>query len=349
MRVGILTIFSVPNYGAMLQSYGLVSYLRSTGVDAEVINYHQPALDELFRFKWRFPPAVNHWRRLRNCRSFVQKMIPHGAITVRGPEEFQRHIPQYDAFITGSDQVWFTGPVQYFDRLFFLDFPAPGKRKISYAASVGGNDSFGEFEEDVRRAVNSLDHVGLRDAHTESLVRPLTGKPITRNVDPVLLYDFNELLRDRPPVRDPYILVFGDFRADLAQVIRDVRNATGIKNVVSLQYPCPEATFRIPSPGPEDWLNWFRHAAFVVTSYYHGTVVAAKFNRPFVSVPTPGRQHKVATFLEALLLRGRCFHGANELANLQEIAREALVWKRVNAELDGLVSASKAYLYQSLD
>jgi hypothetical protein len=348
MKVGILTIFSIPNYGAMLQSHGLSSYLRSEGVDAEVINYRQPALDAYFRFKWSFPPAVNHWRRLRNCDRFAKNSIRTGSGPVTGPADLQAHVSQYDAFITGSDQVWFTGPVQYYDPMFFLDFPAPGKRKISYAASAGGNESFGEFEETVRAAIDGMDHVGVRDAHTESLVRPLTDKPITRNVDPVLLYGFDELLSDRSPVSEPYILVFGDFRGKLAQVIRDVRRATGIKKVITLQYPCPEADQRLPSPGPEAWLNWFRHAAFVVTSYFHGTVVSVKFNRPFVSVPTPGRRHKVATFLEPISLRQRCFNDENELRNLPAVACEAISWQPVNADLDVLVTTSKSFLRDSL-
>jgi hypothetical protein len=348
MKVGVLTIFAVPNYGAMLQAHGLSSHLRGAGVDAEVVNYRQPALEEYFRFQWKFPPAVNHWRRLRNCSRFVENTIPKSPEVVRSFEEFQRHVSRYDAFITGSDQVWFTGPVQYYDRMFFLDFPAAGKRKISYAASAGGNENFGEFEDRVRNALEGFDHLGLRDAHTESLVRPLTDKPISRTVDPVFLYGFEELLSEKPPMNEPYVLVFGDFRGGLARVVRDVRNTTGIRKVVSLQYPCPEADVRLSSAGPVEWLNHFRHASFVVTSYFHGTVAAAKFHRPFVSVPTPGRRHKVATLLEPLGLRHRCFLDAREMERLPEIARETVDWAAVDARLDPMIASSKEFLRTAL-
>ena len=348
MKVGIFTIFAVPNYGAMLQAHGLSSHLRSEGVDAEVINYRQPALEKYFRFQWKFPPAVNHWLRLRNSARFVENTIPKSQEVVRSQEEFQRHVSGYDAFITGSDQVWFTGPVQYYDPMFFLDFPAAGKRKISYAASAGGNENFAEFEERVRGALAGFDHLGVRDAHTESLIRPLTDKPISRTVDPVFLYGFDELLSDRPPVKEPYVLVFGDFRGELAKVVREVRDATGIKKVISLQYPCPEATERIASAGPVEWLNHFKHASFVVTSYFHGTVAAVKFHRPFVSVPTPGRRHKVATLLEPLGLRHRCFLDAREQEKLPQIARETLDWTLVDAKLDPMIAASKEFLRSAL-
>ena len=348
MKVGIFTIFAVPNYGAMLQAHGLSSYLRGEGVDAEVIDYRQPDLESYFRFKWKFPPAVNHWKRLRNCNRFVEETIPKGSATVRSLEEFQQYVSKYDAFITGSDQVWFTGPVQFYDRMFFLDLPAPGIRKISYAASAGGNVDFGEFEGKVRAALDGFDHLGVRDAHTESLIRPLTEKVISRTVDPVLLYGFEELLSEKPPVSEPYVLVFGDFRGDLARVIRDVREATGIRKVISLQYPCPEATCRMATAGPTEWINLFKHASFVVTSYFHGTVAAVKFQRPFVSVPTPGRRHKVATLLEPLGLSRRCFLDSQELDALPGIAGETLDWKAVGGKLAPMIASSKEFLRTAL-
>lgn len=348
MKVGILTIFAVPNYGAMLQAHGLSSYLRGVGHDAEVVDYRQPDLERYFRFKWKFPPAVNHWRRLRKGRRFVAETITTGPVTTRSVEEFERQVSGYDAFITGSDQVWFTGPVQFYDRMFFLDFPASGQRRISYAASAGGNVDFGEFEPRVRGALENFDHLGVRDAHTESLIRPLTEKPITRTVDPVLLYGFDELLSARSPEKVPYILVFGDFRGGLAKVIRDVREATGIRKVISIQYSCPEATNRLATAGPVEWLNYFKHAAFVVTSYFHGTVAAVKFHRPFVTVPTPGRRHKVATLLEPLGLRRRCFLDEAELAALPGIAREAVDWKEADMNLDSMIASSKEFLFNAL-
>ena len=344
MKVGVFTIFAVPNYGAMLQAHGLSSHLRREGISAEVINYRQPELERYFRFKWSLPPAVNHWRRLRNGERFVENTIPISKSVARSLDELRDQLQEYDAFITGSDQVWFTGPVQFYDRMFFLDFPAPGKRKISYAASAGGNETFGEFEDKVKGALAGFDHLGVRDAHTESLIAPLTEKPITRTVDPVFLYGFEELLSAVSPSKEPYILVFGDFRGDLAKVVREARAATGIRKVITLQYPCPEATVRLSSAGPVEWLNHFRHASYVVTSYFHGTVAAVKFKRPFVAVPTPGRRHKVATLLEPVGLRERCFLDAKELDRLSEILRKTPDWAQVEAKLEPMISSSKAFL-----
>ena len=39
MKIGILTYHRAHNYGAMLQAYALLSYLRNNGHDVEIIDY----------------------------------------------------------------------------------------------------------------------------------------------------------------------------------------------------------------------------------------------------------------------------------------------------------------------
>ncbi len=348
MKVGIITVHSVPNYGAVLQAYALATHLRSTGVDVHTIDYRQPHLEEVYRVRWKFPPPVNAWMRVRRNAAFVESRLPLSPGRYRSVEEFRPAIGNYDAFITGSDQVWFTGPVQYFDPMYFLEFPAPGKRKISYAASAGGTTDFGEFAPRVRAALAGYDHIGVRDSHTAQLVAPLAPHTPVQVVDPVFLCDFAQLLDDQPPLAEPYLAVFGDFSSRLDPALRAIIRATGLKMVVSLQYPCPAATRRISAPGPTDWLRWFRHAAFVVTSYFHGAAIAAKFERPFIAIPTPGRRIKVATMLEWMGLRERCFLADPTPAECEALARQPIDWPAARARITDRVVHSKAFLATAL-
>lgn len=348
MKVGIITVHSVPNYGAVLQAYALATHLRSTGIAADTIDYRQPHLEELYRLRWKFPPPINNWLRLRRNTAFVEGRLPLSPGRYHSVEEFLPAIKDYDAFITGSDQVWFTGPVQYFDPMYFLDFPAPGKRKLSYAASAGGTTDFGEFIPRVRAALASYDHIGVRDSHTAQLVAPLAPLAPVQVVDPVFLCDFAQLLDDKPPVAEPYLLVFGNFSGPLDPALRSIIRTTGIKTVISLQYPCPAATRRVAAPGPAEWLTYFRHAAYVVTSYFHGTAIAAKFERPFISIPTPGRRIKVATMLDWMDLRHRCFLADPTPAECEALARQPIDWARPRQALAGRITASQAFLQTAL-
>lgn len=349
MKVGIITVHSVPNYGAVLQAYALAAHLRSTGVDARTIDYRQPHLEEIYRLRWKFPPPVNNWLRLRRNAAFVKGRLPLSPRRCHSLEEFLPTLKDYDAFITGSDQVWFTGPVQFFDRMYFLDFPAPGKRKISYAASAGGTTDFGEFKPRVKEALASYDHIGVRDIHTYQLVAPLAPKPPVQVVDPVFLNDFAALLDDRSPVNEPYLLVFGDFNGPkLDAALRAIIQATGLKTIITLQYPCTAATHRVPAPSPEQWLNHFKHATFVVTSYFHGAAIAAKFERPFVAIPTPGRRIKVSTMLDWMGLRERYVLTEPVPAACAEIACRSMDWSVPRQEIARRVEASKSFLRTAL-
>ena len=104
MKVGIITVHSVPNYGAVLQAYALARHLRRSGVDADTIDYRQPALEEMYRVRWRIPPPVKHWLRMRRSDDFVASRLPLSPFRCRSVEEFLPHAAAYDAFITGSDR-----------------------------------------------------------------------------------------------------------------------------------------------------------------------------------------------------------------------------------------------------
>lgn len=347
MRVGIITIHFVPNYGAMLQAYGLSAYLRSTGVDASVIDYRQPALANYFRLKWRFPPPLKHWLRVKRSAAFVSRHLPLSSSSYSTVQEFEKDLGEYDAFITGSDQVWFTGPVQYFDPMYFLEFQAPNKKKISYAASAGGTTDFAEYKQRAGDALKAYDHLSVRDAHTASLVEPLIGRPPVQVVDPVFLTDFSEL-SGKPPLSEPYLLVFGDFNGKLSDALEAVIRAAGLRTVVSLQYPNKHATHRVASPDPAEWLAYFRHASFVLTSYFHGTAIAVKFQRPFLAIPTPGRRIKVATLLEGVGLAERCILDEPETQECEVKVKTPIAWDEPQKLLNQKIDASRNFLKTAL-
>jgi hypothetical protein len=188
----------------------------------------------------------------------------------------------------------------------------------------------------------------VRDAHTSQLVAPLSPSAPVQVVDPVFLCDFDQLISSKPPVTEPYLLVFGDFSGKLDAPLRAIIAATGLKTIISLQYPCAAATNRVAAPSPEEWLSYFKHAAFVVTTYFHGTAIAAKFERPFIAIPSPGRRIKVATMLDWMGLRSRCFMEAPSPKEAEALAREPIDWLEPRRQVAQSVEKSKAFLEMAL-
>lgn len=304
-KIGIITKHSVPNYGAMLQAYGLAASIKQMGFAAELVDYDQPATTRYFRPALSFPPRLNALKRYWRCKRFVKKRQPRSDFHCTSVDTFLPHVDRYDILFTGSDQVWFTGPVQYYDPMYFLDFPSGKTRKASYAPSAGGIDSFSEFAPKVKSALQDFSHLSVRDDNTEALVREMGFNP-TRVLDPTFLHDFKDLVDSKKrPIDEPYLLIFGNLSEKAAQHASAKAKEFGITRIASLQYKNGIATDRFATPDPIDWLNLYFHASFVVTTYFHGSIFAAKFNKPFVSIPTTGRIKKVSALLKDIDLESQ--------------------------------------------
>lgn len=333
----------------MLQAHGLSSKLTELGYDVEIIDFRQPATENYYRFKWSFPPRINQWFWLRSCRKFVETVHKLSPKTYRSVQEFSIDANQYDALICGSDQIWYTGPVQYYEPMFFLDIPNFKGKRISYAPSVGGGTDFGDFEEQVKNSIRNIDFLSVRDSHTEAVIKKIITAYVTRVVDPVLLYSFSDIVANEPPTNEPYLLVFGNFKGRECDAIKKLADSKGLSNIVSLQYPNSVATQRIPAPSPQEWISYFKHSAYTITSYFHGTVVSIKFQRPFTAIPTPGRRRKVRTLLETLSAEGRYLETVTSPDSLIENSKGPLDWATVSQNLERNVAHSVAFLKQALD
>ena len=162
-KIGIVTHYhNSVNYGGNLQAYALCSFLLNCGYDAEQICFprYEKSLGISFLSKSGkeiFNVAIKRTKRLlllpsqrnklnnenvrtrslkqnrgKNFFYFSQKLIPHSK-TVYTRKNIVDAVDVYDAFITGSDQVWkFDG----YNPIFFLTFVPSNKTKISYAASM---------------------------------------------------------------------------------------------------------------------------------------------------------------------------------------------------------------------
>lgn len=350
VRIGIITKHSVPNYGAMLQAYGLVTHLKNLGHVAELVDYDQPATTAYFKPAWSFPPRINSHRRFWACKRFVARHQPRSNYHCNSVESFLKHADRYDLLFTGSDQVWFTGPVQYYDPMYFLDFALPQVQKASYAPSAGGIETFGEFEGKVKKALDNFSSLSVRDDNTERLLRDLGFDP-TRVLDPTFLHDFHDLInQDSSPVSEPYLLIFGNLSGEAEARTKSKAEELGIKRIVSLQYNSNIATDRLAAPSPIVWLNYFFHASFVCTTYFHGSVFALKFKKPFVSIPTRGRVRKVTALLDDTGLRSQlAIEGKDGFsADLESAFRTEISWDRVEAQKNPKIDSSKAYIESAI-
>ena len=200
MRIGILTIHSAHNYGAMLQAYAMRAYLLGKGHEASVIDYEPDFMNRPYKVlditritrskrpKYSIPAFINEillfrLRRLRR-KPFMAFLHEYICPDSNGP---LKEIPSgFDVYIIGSDQVWNTDITLGFEDPYFAIFPfAHESRKyIAYAASVGKESLTPKQQHEFKKRLDNFDDIFVREESARELLQPLTKRKIEVVLDP---------------------------------------------------------------------------------------------------------------------------------------------------------------------
>ena len=320
MKIGILTYFFASNYGAALQAWALAQLLREAGAQAELINYRCPALARPYALDQIAAKGAGgyllgvagHLARLPRrgkFSSFVETMPLSPSVTRRELPQLGR---EYDAFLTGSDQVW-NCQVNGGDPTYLLDFVPPGVARLSFSASFGFSHLPPGQEEFYRRHLQKFENLSVREESGAKIIGQLLGRRAQVTLDPTLLLPgeaWEALAAGEPADRAPYILVYQlGFSSAMLDFARQLREKTGYPiQVVSLPLGRPlRARWRMDA-GPAQWLRLIRDAEFVVTDSFHGTVFSILFHKRFFT-ETGGSIQKtsgrIGHLLSTLGLEGR--------------------------------------------
>lgn len=338
-KVGIITMHKVPNFGSALQAYALQQKVDSLGCDAEIVDYYYPneyhcekqglayfpqrSLVRLFllnvvgqillflrigKFRKRSIESIERFRLQKNYRRFYRKYFKlsrfYGSM-----DAIKNNPPDYDVYMTGSDQVWnsrFIGG----DSAFFLGFAGAGKPKVSYAASISNRGIDKEYEKKYQQYLKDYKSISVREASTAKIVSDLTGCDVNVVCDPSLLLDKDEWLKICPK----QVLVDGEFLLlyvqsysfdpypNIVSFTQKMAKRLGLKVVVLMGlkegYAVDGATV-FETAGPFEFLQLFRDARFVITTSFHGTAFALNFGKDFYSVVKEinGDDCRIADFL----------------------------------------------------
>ena len=332
MKIGILTILNVNNYGAELQCCALQRKLQKLGYDAEVINYlfginpnHQfdgerrtvpisfkqnlkvrllPVVQNLFCMFHQKNKALRT-QRFNEFHSQYNRLTPIEYPSVKSlyAADFN-----YDVLCIGSDQVW-NYEKGYSLEPFFASFDKKGTKKITYASSIGLSSLSKEAEDVFTKELSMFSQISVREQQASDLLGKLLHRDIDVVLDPTLILDSKEWLEvakfDMCP-QEKYLLVYivtikpCDYVLTLARHIAKERNLK-IVRICRDAYPehSGDDVEEILTAGPSDFVGLFARAEFVVTNSFHGTVFSINFSKPFYSVIKS--QHSTNSRLTSIL------------------------------------------------
>lgn len=324
-KIGILTIHSAHNYGAMLQAYATKAFLMKHEKCVDIINY-QPAfldypykafnIDRMFRSKrpkYLVPAIIRefslYWlrkkRRIRFEDFFNKYICPNMIPVMTIPSD-------YDIYIVGSDQVWNTDITLTYEKPYFADFPFPheSKRYISYASSLG-KDSLNNYEiNEFSKMLKNFDCISVRENSARKLLQPLVSKNIKVVLDPTLLLnrkDWNAICSSKRIINEKYVLVYQIFEnPNVLLKAKNIAQEIGARVFQLVAWPNRALSDQENLQGPSDFVSLIRDADFVVTTSFHGTAFSVIFEKDFYVVRlNNGRDGRAENLLSSINLQNR--------------------------------------------
>ena len=354
MKVGILTILNVNNYGAELQCCALYRKLQQLGYDAEVINYlfgiHPEhvfdgekrtvpiPLKQLIKVKL-LPVVQNMFcmfhqknKRLRNKRfdEFHAKYNHLTSTVYPSVKSLYEAKFNYDVLCIGSDQVW-NYMKGYSLEPFFACFDKNNTKKITYASSIGLSSLSVEAEQVFKKELANFASISVREQQASEILEKLLNRKIDVVLDPTLILNKKEWLEvakyEMCP-KEKYLLVYivtikpCDYVLTLARHIAKRRNLK-IVRICRDAYPEHSGSDveEILTAGPSDFVGLFSKAEFVVTNSFHGTVFSINFSKPFYSVIKShhSTNSRLTSILKKLGLEDRIVPVGSQLPMISDI------------------------------
>lgn len=337
MKVGIITILKVNNYGAELQAYATQAKLKKLGYEAEIIDYlfyknpgHKRTSMSRPVFPFSMSARVKEWvypklmalkslpyretlkRRNSRFARFHQENTSLSR-TYRSMEDLYASHMDYDVYLTGSDQVWNPGIYSSLAP-YFLTFAPAGHKRISYAASFGIS-RIPEFARSYyREQLRSYAAIGVREKDAVEIVKDISGKNAEWVLDPTLLLNRQEWMEvAKPyPVEGDYILMYELTPCPYIRALAEhFHKEKGWRMVRICKNASPEdkdeEVLNIVDAGPAEFLSLMAHATLVITNSFHGTAFSVNFQRDFYTVLPQRKQNngRQRSLLELLGLTGR--------------------------------------------
>jgi len=317
-RIGIITFHGF-NYGAILQCYALQQVLCEMGYITENIQYTPSSEKLMYPIKIKVQKQLRsvvfsliYKERIKKNISFHAQYLSTSGIKYLGKEDIMTNPPLYDAYITGSDQVW-NPKITNGDEIYFLSFVPNEKKKIAYAASFGVREIDNQYNQLYCKLLNEIDYLSVREETGKSIVKKLTGRDSEIVLDPTLLLDKLKWLKisSSSGYRCPFIFCYHMARnKNVSRFIYRNSRILGKKRNLDVVHLGEKEYLKLffwrknnYSAGPSDFIEMFKYSKYVFTNSFHGVVFAIIFNVNFyfITDSTDLRENSLAGRVQSLL------------------------------------------------
>lgn len=351
MKIALLTIWHVGNYGAELQAYATCRILEQLGHDVTIIDFRENEKnnESLKNRLARYISSctLSHYK----FSVFWNRYFPKRTRHYRYYEELLADPPQADLYIIGSDQVWNYKITADKAEAFFLAFGSDKVKRASYASSFGTSiwDASPQLTSTAKRMLSKFVAVSCRESSGIKILKDVFNVNGVEVLDPTLLFDEYFGINSHSVAQDGTLAYYPlstnneltSFSISLASELglraNDINKKILITNTIAWN-----------RPSVKQWVEGIARASFVVTPSFHGLAFSLIYRKQFIIINNninQERKVRITDLLRTLNLEDRFFDSI-------EKAKQSKIWKRaidygvISSQLQTMRLSSINYLKQ---
>ena len=345
MKIAVITMHAVKNYGSALQTYATQKVLTDLGYDVEIIHYiRKKNLDSNLADTWTardrgvaraikrlvLRPTLKRWRVVFN--GYLKKYIHTSKRVYSGEQELLADPVQADVFCTGSDQVWNSGWSQGIEKAFYLTFVPDEVPKVALAASIGTSELSEEECARVFPYLRRYQAISIRETSSAAFLKEKGFDNVSFCLDPTQLLTRDQWLDHALPRKglpEQYILLY---QLNHNPEFDAFALAFAKRKGLPLYRLCTRYDqARLPGkpiflPQVQEWVSILNNAQIVLTDSFHASAFCINLNTQFVAVFPQEYSCRIADLLRLYGLEDRRLTGYDQL----DIADRPIDFDRTN-------------------
>lgn len=271
MKLGIITPYDSANFGAYLQAYANMQYLRSIGHEVCFIKFRSDEQRKKAFYPQKKSIKAQLRQKLRKRHADANYEVMTEALTCFNiVEQKDTCCEGLDGVIIGSDEVWNVNVKTFRNPIFYGIDKIPS---FAYAPSMGNADK-GDFDSypELAEKLKKVHIIGVRDYNTQSIVGEICGEMPDIVCDPTCLLDVSEYpISSQRIVKEKYMLVYAySVPVELRKKIKRYAKQRGLKLIAV----CMDQSWcdQIIHCTPLEFCSLIHYAECVFTTTFHGTI-----------------------------------------------------------------------------
>lgn len=294
MKIGILSMQRILNYGSFFQAYALKKVIESLGHEVVFVDYKVDwTIETVQHYKTVSFPHLRMAKKIilhpykyskQKSEPLYEYFLPCYEMLGLAPEYHFRE--KVDVLVIGSDEVFNclqkNPDVGYSLELFGKNNRA--QKVISYAASFGDTtirklEKYG-VENEISMYLKRFDAISVRDKNSAEVIQHLCGITPYQHFDPVLIGNL-ENIEWADCKHKNFMIVYGyyhRFSEDEGSSIMSFAKKRNLKVLIlNADQVFGDEFIRCR---PDEMLGYFKKAEYVVTDTFHGTIFSVLYHRP---------------------------------------------------------------------